>query len=101
MAEPKRCIRICSGCEGSRPEMHWRPPMERILRAALTEHGLAETVAIRPESCLDLCQSGVAVAIEPEGTWFVLKRTKDVRALVRRHLLEGDPLPHLSVDPPL
>lgn len=94
-------------CQNERPEGHPRgcchskgssqllPYMKRKVK----ELGISQT-RINKAGCLDQCESGVAVVIYPEGTWYQVKTTEDVDLIIESHMQQGNIIPHLLIKNP-
>lgn len=52
---------------------------------------------INKSGCLDQCESGIAVVIYPEGTWYQIKSTEDVDRIVESHMQQGIPVQQLLI----
>ncbi|MBD1856913.1 MULTISPECIES: (2Fe-2S) ferredoxin domain-containing protein [Leptolyngbya] len=49
-------------------------------------------VNIEPSSCLGQCGNGVMVLVLPDQIWYDRVRPEEVKAIVDRHLIRGEPI---------
>ncbi|MBX3487203.1 MAG: (2Fe-2S) ferredoxin domain-containing protein [Candidatus Paracaedibacteraceae bacterium] len=89
-------------CQNERPEGHSRgcchskgsSHLLTYMKSKVKALGIPKT-RINKAGCLDQCESGVAVVIYPEGTWYQIKSTQDVDQIVESHLQQGIPVTSL------
>ncbi|MCM2257596.1 MAG: (2Fe-2S) ferredoxin domain-containing protein [Vicinamibacteria bacterium] len=67
------------------------------LKAMLRERGLHERVMVQSTSCLKHCSHGIAVAVQPDNTWYAKVKPEDLDELCRRHLEQGEALDRLQM----
>jgi (2Fe-2S) ferredoxin len=77
-----------------------RPELERALEAFVESHRLADEVWVFPALCLNVCGPGVTVVVHPEDIWYSVESVADLEAVVDQHLVGGEPVAHLRIDPP-
>jgi (2Fe-2S) ferredoxin len=56
-------------------------------------------VRINTAGCLDRCDSGPVIVIYPEATWYTYVDHQDLDEIVERHLLLGEVVERLKIDP--
>jgi len=86
-------------CQNQRPEGHPRgccfskgsDKLLTYMKAKVKELGI-EATRINKAGCLDQCESGVAVVVYPEGTWYQIRSSQDVDLIVESHLQNGIPV---------
>ncbi len=92
-------------CHNVRPDGNPKPSCGRsgapdvyaALKAELSRRGLAKTVARAcSSSCLDMCDDGPIIALEPEHVFYGPVTVEHVPAIVEA-LLEGSPVQELLV----
>lgn len=76
------------------------PELEQALQACIEARGLADDVWVAPALCLNVCGPGVTVVVHPEDTWYSVESPADLRAVVDQHLVGGEPVAHLRIEPP-
>ena len=91
-------------CSNVRPDGNPRPSCGRAgaqeiyaaLKAELNQRGLAKTVArVCTTSCLDMCDYGPVVAVQPENTFHLRMKPERAAALVQA-MVEGAPFADLT-----
>jgi (2Fe-2S) ferredoxin len=73
---------------------------EQVLQAFKTEiarRGLSTEIRAQKSGCLDVCESGSAVVVYPEGTWYGAVREEDVPEIVESHLVKNQPVSRLLI----
>jgi (2Fe-2S) ferredoxin len=95
-------------CENRRDPGHARgscapaPDAENSLRSAfktaLKQSGLARTTRANSAGCLDQCEHGPVVVIDPQGIWYGRVQIEDVPRIVQQTIVQGDVLPDLLID---
>ncbi len=92
-------------CQNERAEGHPRgccqskgaSQLLAYMKSKVKELGIPET-RINKAGCLDQCESGVAVVIYPEGTWYQIKSTQDVDQLIESHMQRGVPVIPMMIE---
>jgi (2Fe-2S) ferredoxin len=59
--------------------------------------GLKGHVRAQKAGCLDVCGSGPAVVVYPEGVWYGRVEVTDVQEIVTSHLAGGKPVDRLRI----
>jgi len=94
-------------CQNVRPDGNPKPSCGRngapeiyaALKAELQRCGLAKTVARAcTSSCLDMCDDGPIIGVQPENVFYGHMTIEKVPAVVKA-LLEGSPAQELLVQP--
>jgi (2Fe-2S) ferredoxin len=63
--------------------------------------GLGKAIRANNAGCLDQCEHGVTVVVYPEQVWYGGVTVDDVKEIVDRHLIGGEPVARLVLtDPP-
>ncbi len=71
------------------------------LNKELTARGLAKAIRANNAGCLDQCEHGVTIVVYPEQVWYGGVTVDDVKEIVKRHLIGGEPVARLVLtDPP-
>lgn len=71
------------------------------LKKELTARGLGKTIRANNAGCLDQCEHGVTIVVYPEQVWYGGVTVDDVKEIVERHLIGGEPVARLVLtDPP-
>lgn len=71
------------------------------LKKELAARGLNHVVRANNAGCLDQCEHGVTVVVYPEQVWYGGVTVDDVKEIVERHLIGGEPVARLVLtDPP-
>jgi (2Fe-2S) ferredoxin len=94
-------------CENRRPDAHPRgccaakgaAAVRARLKSILAARGLAGRVRANQAGCLDCCEHGVALVVYPEGVWYGGVTEDDVEEIVERHLVQGEVVERLRLDP--
>lgn len=92
-------------CTNERPPGHPRgcckeknaEALIEIFKKELAQAGLAAEVRAQRSGCLDVCESGPAVVVYPEGIWYGDVRPEDVSEIVREHIAGGKPVERLKI----
>lgn len=58
-----------------------------------------KNVRINAAGCLDACERGITIVVYPEGVWYGGVQPDDVDELVRSHLVKGQPVERLKMQP--
>ncbi len=94
-------------CENERPDEHPRGSCTRRgskdiglwFKDALVRHGIKSGNRINRAGCLDYCEQGPVVVIygrdAGSGSWYAPRSRDDVEAIVREHLVLGQPVERL------
>lgn len=65
---------------------------------ALQRNGKGQ-VRINRAGCLDRCSAGPVMVIYPEAVWYTFHNTADIDEIIDQHLLNGQTVKRLLVDP--
>lgn len=95
-----RRVTICSGCQGCKPEDLERPELELAAERHLERRNLSDVVLVAPAICLDVCGDGVSLVVEPDSTWYSVETEADIEMVIDQHLVGGEVVSHLQIDPP-
>ena len=57
------------------------------------------TVRINNAGCLDRCELGPTLVIYPEGVWYTFETEADIDEIIETHLIGGDRVDRLILDP--
>jgi (2Fe-2S) ferredoxin len=93
-------------CVNERPDGHPRgccktkgaEKLRNYMKARAKELGLAD-VRINQSGCLDRCELGPTVVIYPEGIWYAITSIEDAEAILQQHLIGGQRVAHLMLQP--
>lgn len=93
-------------CTNERAEGHPRGSCARkgsvelrsYMKTRARELGI-EDIRINAAGCLDRCERGPTVVIYPEGVWYSCKTKEDFEEILRRHVQNGERVPHLMLHP--
>lgn len=69
--------------------------LHKLLKKAVDQAGLKDTVRVNQSGCLDQCEHGPNMVIYPEAVWYGHVSTADVPEIVQSHLIEGKPVQRL------
>ena len=76
--------------------------VRKTLKGELRASGLLAEVRTDTVGCLGLCKHGPNAVVydgtEPNGTWYLGLREKDVPEVVEEHLVNGDPVQRLAAE---
>lgn len=94
-------------CQNKQPENHpsgccLRKGSAEVLAAlkeAVAKAGLAKEVRVNKAGCLGQCAQGISVVVYPEAVWYGRVTLADVDEIVREHLVNGQPVERLRIDP--
>lgn len=95
-------------CTNERPEGHARGScaargsvkLRDYMKARAKELGLPDmSVRTQQAGCLDRCELGPVMVIYPEGIWYAVNTREDIDAVLERHLLKGERVPELMLQP--
>ena len=56
---------------------------------------------INSAGCLDRCELGPVLVVYPEGVWYTYVDRDDLDEIVQRHLIEGEIVERLRLEPHL
>lgn len=82
--------RGCCACRGSLE-------VRAAFKDELRRQGLKGVVRANAAGCLDACAFGPTVVVYPAGVWYGRVRPEDVREIVERHLVGGEPVARLLI----
>lgn len=93
-------------CTNLRPEGHLRGScadmgsvkLRNYLKVRAKELGLSH-VRINASGCLDRCELGPTIVIYPDGIWYGVKTIEDVEEVLQTHIVKGDRVERLLLDP--
>jgi (2Fe-2S) ferredoxin len=68
-------------------------------KEVLDARGLKHDVRANGAGCLDACERGVSVVVYPEGVWYGRVTVADVEEIVERHIVGGQPVERLLMEP--
>jgi (2Fe-2S) ferredoxin len=93
-------------CVNERPQGHPRGcckdkgslRLRNYLKARAKEEGLTD-VRVNASGCLDRCELGPTMVIYPEGVWYSYHSLEDADEILRRHLIDGDRVERLLLQP--
>lgn len=66
-----------------------------LFKEEIKKAGLDGLVRVNKAGCLDQCAKGPSVVIYPEGVWYTVRTEEDVKEIVQKHILGGQPVTHL------
>jgi (2Fe-2S) ferredoxin len=95
-------------CCNRRPEGHHRgscaakgsEKLRDYMKARAKELGIP-AIRVNTSMCLDRCELGPCLVIYPEGVWYRIGSTADVDAVLEGHLVKGERIASLMLDPPV
>ena len=61
-------------------------------------HG-PDKVRVSSSGCLGRCNLGPCIVIYPEGIWYGYKNIKDIDSIIERHLINGELIKELEINP--
>jgi (2Fe-2S) ferredoxin len=93
-------------CTNTRPPNHPRgccngrgsEKLRNYMKARAKELGLKDT-RINTAGCLDRCELGPTMVIYPEGVWYTYRTTEDIDEILTRHLMRGERVERLMLQP--
>jgi len=81
---PKGCCKAKGGVE-----------VRDELKLQLKKLGLSKSIRANNSGCLDQCEHGVTVVVYPEQVWYGGVTVDDVKEIVEKHLVGGEPVTRL------
>lgn len=105
MTEYQKLTRHVFVCTNERPAGHPRgcckskgsEQLLQDLKLGAARAGLGKTVRVQKSGCLDVCESGPALVVYPEGVWYGGVTQADTQELVQEHLVNGRPVDRLRI----
>lgn len=88
-----RCVRVCQhqSCQ--------RNNAAEVLKAFENAYFKAEEqigdVSIMSSGCMGQCSTGPTVRVTPDEIWYCRVKPEDVEAIVKQHLVGGEPVDRL------
>lgn len=55
---------------------------------------------VNKSGCLGQCDLGPVLVIYPEGVWYTYETKEDIDEIITRHLINGEIIQRLRIDPP-
>jgi len=56
-------------------------------------------VRVNKSGCLGRCELGPIIVIYPEGVWYTYETTQDIDEIIEKHVLNGQTVQRLLIDP--
>jgi (2Fe-2S) ferredoxin len=99
VAHPFVCVNVrepghprgCCAEKGSK-ELHG------YMKARSKELGI-KNIRVNQSGCLDRCELGPNVLIQPEGVWYQMRTKADVDEILQKHIIEGGRVERLMLEP--
>ena len=85
-------------CKGGDCKKRGSKNVRGALKDELRTQGMNGDVRIDSVDCLGLCKHGPNLIVYPGGTWYLGVTENDVTAVVQEHLVNGEPVEHLSAE---
>ena len=85
---PKGC---CASKGSDEVQLAFKHELERL--------GLKGSIRPNKSGCLDACERGVSVVIYPDAVWYGGVKPSDVPEIVQKHLVEGEVVQRLVMEP--
>jgi (2Fe-2S) ferredoxin len=85
--DPRGCCKARGGIE-----------LRAYMKKRVKELGV-EGVRVNAAGCLDRCELGPTMVIYPEGIWYRCNNPEDVERVIQRHLLAGEIVQDLVLQP--
>ena len=85
-------------CKGGDCKKRGSKNVRRVLKDELRARGMNRDVRIDSVDCIGLCKHGPNLVVYPGGTWYLGVTERDVPAVVREHLMNGEPVEHLAAE---
>ena len=69
------------------------------MKKRVKELGLAGQgkVRVNTAGCLDRCEEGPTLVVDPEGTWYTFIDEEDLDEIIDEHLVNGRPVERLKI----
>jgi (2Fe-2S) ferredoxin len=58
-----------------------------------------KNIRVNQSGCLDRCELGPNVLIQPEGIWYTIRTKADVDEILQKHIIEGGRVERLMLEP--
>ncbi len=95
-------------CTNDRPPNHPRgscaargiAPLLDELKEAVLLSPVPGPIRINKSGCLDTCEEGPVLAIYPDGVYYRIQTSEDVKRIVSEHLQKGHIVSDLQIDNP-
>ena len=71
-------------------------PLVAMLKEAVEQHGLKDSIKITACGCLGLCEEGPVMVVYPAGIWYHGVAPADVDDIVTGHMLQNRPVARLQ-----
>lgn len=72
--------------------------LRNYMKRRVKELSISST-RVNGAGCLDRCELGPCIVIYPEGIWYAPKTTADIDEILTRHLLAGEIVTRLQLQP--
>jgi NADP-reducing hydrogenase subunit HndC len=82
-------IYVCTNHKGRHCNEPTGLALIALFKKKLKKKGLAKKIKVERTGCLHVCKHGPALCIYPKGTFYVNVKEKDVKKIVRQHLIKG------------
>ncbi len=86
--------------KGSCASLGSHPTFERFIQN-LEEKNLWGKMKVTSTGCMGPCMAGPVLVCYPEGIWYQGVQPQDVDEIVEKHVLGGEPVQRLLMDPNL
>jgi (2Fe-2S) ferredoxin len=88
-------------CTNHKGKHHCSEPKGLALIArfkkVLKKKGKQKTINIQASGCLHQCKNGPAVCVHPKGVYYGNVQVKDVKKIVKKHLIKGKKVKKLAL----
>ena len=64
------------------------------MKARVKELGIP-SARVNAAGCLDMCERGPVIVVYPEGIWYRVRTEADVKEIMERHIVNGEPVERL------
>jgi (2Fe-2S) ferredoxin len=68
------------------------------MKARAKELGI-KNIRVNQSGCLDRCELGPNMLIQPEGIWYQIRTKADVDEVLQKHIIEGGRVERLMLEP--
>ncbi len=68
------------------------------MKARAKELGI-KNIRVNQSGCLDRCELGPNMLIQPEGIWYQIRTKADVDEVLQKHIIEGGRVDRLMLEP--